>query len=207
MGIPINSLSALIIPRGLKVTLYENSDYTGRRLVLRNNVSCLMGYNVDGMNFNDKTSSMIVEPDSEAPPPPPPLIGGGISTVVDPPPPPPPGPSLKNEASIASYESCGKGSIYYYIGKKCIPIASLPDGTKCAQNGVCNSVSCGGGKCIRGKSDYCPSGKVYSPFGQKCVPITSLPTGAKCSRHVVCKSELCTGVVNSRGRVSGGKCA
>jgi hypothetical protein len=42
--------------------------------------------------------------------------------VIPPPPPPPPGPSINSEAGEASYETCGKGSIYHRIDKKCIKI-------------------------------------------------------------------------------------
>lgn len=56
LGIANDQLSSVSVPNGFKVTLYENGDITGNSVLLT-------GHAIDLsiLNFNDKTSSLVVE--------------------------------------------------------------------------------------------------------------------------------------------------
>lgn len=56
LGIANDQLSSISVPNGFKVTLYENGDFTGNSVLLT-------GHAIDLsiLNFNDKTSSLVVE--------------------------------------------------------------------------------------------------------------------------------------------------
>ena len=55
-GIGNDSISSIKIPQGLKVILHEH-DFTGRKLELTTDVSCLID-----KSFNDFTSSIEIKP-------------------------------------------------------------------------------------------------------------------------------------------------
>lgn len=56
LGVTNDQLSSISIPKGFKVTLYENGDFTGNSVLLT-------GHTIDLsiLNFNDKTSSLLIE--------------------------------------------------------------------------------------------------------------------------------------------------
>ncbi|MFE2862773.1 MULTISPECIES: DUF7594 domain-containing protein [Sphingobacterium] len=56
LGVTNDQLSSISIPKGFKVTLYENGDFTG-------DSALLTGHTIDLsiLNFNDKTSSLLIE--------------------------------------------------------------------------------------------------------------------------------------------------
>ncbi|MBT5740259.1 hypothetical protein HOI26_04100, partial [Candidatus Woesearchaeota archaeon] len=57
-GVLDNDASALIIAPGYQVALYDSGDLTGEPLILNGGSECLV--DVDGVNFNDVLSSMVV---------------------------------------------------------------------------------------------------------------------------------------------------
>jgi len=61
LGIPANSLSSLKIPVGLKVTLFDKGNFSGRKLELTSDENNLSDNIVGGSNFTNKTSSIKVE--------------------------------------------------------------------------------------------------------------------------------------------------
>ena len=61
MGIPNDSISSIRIPNGLKVTIFEHGGFGGRSLELTGDEACLVNREKDGLNFNDVTSSIIIE--------------------------------------------------------------------------------------------------------------------------------------------------
>ena len=64
MGIPNDSLSSIKIPSGLKVTIFEHGGFQGRSLEMTADEPCLSNRTKDGLNFNDKTSGIIIEKNS-----------------------------------------------------------------------------------------------------------------------------------------------
>ena len=56
IGIRNDTLSSIRIPNGLKVTVYENTNFKGRKIVLYSDESCLINN-----NFNDIGSAFIIE--------------------------------------------------------------------------------------------------------------------------------------------------
>lgn len=58
LGIGDNQLSSVKIPQGMRVTLFENDNFTGRSMALTKNTNA--GYMVSS-KFNDLTSSLVVE--------------------------------------------------------------------------------------------------------------------------------------------------
>ncbi|MGE8378003.1 MAG: DUF7594 domain-containing protein [Sphingobacterium sp.] len=56
LGAVNDQLSSISIPKGFKVTLYENGDFTGSSVTL-------IGHTIDlsKINFNDRTSSLVIE--------------------------------------------------------------------------------------------------------------------------------------------------
>jgi len=56
LGIPNDNLSSVGVPEGMRVTLYENDNFTGNNLVLTEHTA-----NLTSLNFNDKASSIKVE--------------------------------------------------------------------------------------------------------------------------------------------------
>lgn len=74
LGIPDNQLSSVKIPAGMKVTLYENDNFTGRSLILSSDGG---GDFLRSSKFNDVTSSLVVEDDFKpvvSPPTPQPTV-------------------------------------------------------------------------------------------------------------------------------------
>jgi hypothetical protein len=61
MGIPNDSLSSIRIPSGLKVTIFENAGFVGRRIAMTVDEPCLANRVKNGLNFNDQTSSIKIE--------------------------------------------------------------------------------------------------------------------------------------------------
>jgi hypothetical protein len=51
-------LSSMKVPADLQVSLYENADFKGRNIDIRQNVSCL---SESKYNFNDIANSMIIK--------------------------------------------------------------------------------------------------------------------------------------------------
>jgi hypothetical protein len=72
MGIANDMISSIKIPSGLSVTLFENAGFSGRSIKFTNDVPCLVGQVSNGLDFNDQTSSIIIE---LLPTPPPKTIG------------------------------------------------------------------------------------------------------------------------------------
>ena len=56
LGVTNDNISSISVPPGLKVTLYEHSNFTGASQVITADTDCL------GTSMNDKTSSIIVSP-------------------------------------------------------------------------------------------------------------------------------------------------
>jgi Ca2+-binding EF-hand superfamily protein len=62
MGIRDNDLSQIVIPKGFKVTLYDEPRFRGRSLQLTETEDCLRFSNTDGIDgWNDATSSIKIE--------------------------------------------------------------------------------------------------------------------------------------------------
>lgn len=55
MGFPMNHLSSLFVPEGRKITLFDDIEFSGWRIEVTENVSCLKD-----RGFNDKAASAIV---------------------------------------------------------------------------------------------------------------------------------------------------
>lgn len=55
MGISNDQLSSMQIPNGMRVTIYEHDDFTGRSMTYTGDVYCL------GSDWNDNASSVVVE--------------------------------------------------------------------------------------------------------------------------------------------------
>ena len=60
IGLPNDAISSIKVPNGYSVTLFENPGFSGRKLVLTKDDSCLVDNIVDELQFNDSTSSLIV---------------------------------------------------------------------------------------------------------------------------------------------------
>ena len=58
LGLADNALSSVQVPKGLRVTLFENANFQGRTLTLTASAKCLGD---PEYNFNDITSSIKVE--------------------------------------------------------------------------------------------------------------------------------------------------
>ena len=84
LGVGNDQLSSLKVPKGLKVTLYEHRDFTGKTFVVRNDTRFLT-------TFNDLTSSMVVEKD-----------GGNNNNVVN--------NNNEPKPSMPSFKGCPTGT-------------------------------------------------------------------------------------------------
>ena len=58
MVLPNDFISSVRVPSGLKVTLYEHSNFQGRSVDLTRDTECLAG---NPYNFNDMTSSIRIQ--------------------------------------------------------------------------------------------------------------------------------------------------
>jgi|GEM_PF-4252294 len=62
LGVPQKHLSSLRVQKGMRVTLYEDLDFLGKSVTLTGDTPCLLS-----MDFNDATSSIVVEKDGAEP--------------------------------------------------------------------------------------------------------------------------------------------
>jgi hypothetical protein len=60
IGLPNDTISSIKIPNGYSITLFEKPGFSGRKLVLTKDDSCLVDNIVDEFQFTDSTSSLIV---------------------------------------------------------------------------------------------------------------------------------------------------
>ena len=59
-GAPNDKLSSVRVSSGYGITLYEHRDFGGRSLTFNGDDICIYGNVVDGLDFNDKTSSIKI---------------------------------------------------------------------------------------------------------------------------------------------------